>query len=186
MDRHATSGGTHRYAARFAAATAAGHFRTPAGCATPDEAAPLFSSMGIGTYLGAPDAATDESYADAVIAAVEGGINVIDTAINYRYQRSERSIGAALAELARRGFAREEIVVCTKGGYLTPDAASRPLPAPISRKNTWDRESCARKMLRLDATRCRRLSWQISSTVACEIWASTASTSITFTIRRRN
>ena len=32
--------------------------------------------------------------------AVELGANVIDTAANYRFQRSERSIGGALNELA--------------------------------------------------------------------------------------
>ncbi|HTT33122.1 MAG TPA: aldo/keto reductase, partial [Methylomirabilota bacterium] len=37
--------------------------------------------------------------------------------------RSERSIGAALRQLAAEGFQREEIVLCTKGGYLTPDAS---------------------------------------------------------------
>jgi aryl-alcohol dehydrogenase-like predicted oxidoreductase len=30
-------------------------------------------------------------------------------------------VGAALAELARRGYAREELLICTKGGFLTPD-----------------------------------------------------------------
>jgi aryl-alcohol dehydrogenase-like predicted oxidoreductase len=48
-------------------------------------------------------------------------VNVIDSAINYRFQRSERSVGAAIAELARRGYTREELVICTKGGFLTPD-----------------------------------------------------------------
>jgi aryl-alcohol dehydrogenase-like predicted oxidoreductase len=121
MTAYATAEGTRRYAARFAASAADGHFREPAGCSTPIEAAPLFSSIGIGTYLGSPDAATDKTYTAAVIGAVEGGINVVDSAINYRFQRSERSIRTALAELARRGFAREEIVLCTKGGFLTPD-----------------------------------------------------------------
>ena len=123
MTIRATAEGTRRYAARFAATAAAGHYREPVGCGTPDEAAPLISSLGIGTYLGAPDAATDEAYTAAVVAAVEGGINLVDSAINYRFQRSERSIGAALRELALRGFAREEIVLCTKGGFLTPDGA---------------------------------------------------------------
>lgn len=121
MTNHATSEGTRRYAARFAAATAAGHFREPIGCGTPAAGGPLLSSMGIGTYLGEADDATDKSYTAAVIAAVEGGLNVIDTAINYRYQRSERSIAAALRELGARGFGRDEIVVCTKGGFLTTD-----------------------------------------------------------------
>jgi len=64
---------------------------------------------------------TDENYAVAAVAAVEGGINVIDTAINYRFQRSERSIGTAIQQLAAKGIEREEFVLCTKGGYLTPD-----------------------------------------------------------------
>jgi aryl-alcohol dehydrogenase-like predicted oxidoreductase len=113
MTTFATAEGTKKYAARFAGRAAAGHFREQQGL--------WLSSLGIGTYLGEPDARTDKAYADAIVAAVESGANVIDSAINYRFQRSERSIGAALAELARRGYAREELVVCTKGGFLTPD-----------------------------------------------------------------
>ena len=81
------------------------------------------SSIGVGTYLGDADEETDARYAEAVARAVELGANVIDTAANYRFQRSERSIGAALRELNARGFARDEIVVCTKGGYLPFDGA---------------------------------------------------------------
>jgi aryl-alcohol dehydrogenase-like predicted oxidoreductase len=113
MTTFATAEGTTKYSARFAGRAAAGHFREQQGL--------WLSSLGIGTYLGEPDARTDKAYADAIVAAVESGANVIDSAINYRFQRSERSIGAALAELARRGYAREELVVCTKGGFLTPD-----------------------------------------------------------------
>ena len=129
MTTYATGDGTRRYARRFASVAAASHFREPAGCATPVEAGPVMSSIGIGTYLGEPDEATDRGYMDAVTTAVEGGINVIDSAINYRFQRSERAIGAALGELAQRGFAREEIVVCTKGGFLTPDGEMPADPA---------------------------------------------------------
>ncbi|MFZ0980897.1 MAG: aldo/keto reductase [Candidatus Acidiferrales bacterium] len=114
MPGRATAQGTLRYAARFQGRTAAGHFREiPGGL--------LFSSIGIGTYLGEPDEAADKGYADAVVAALEGGINVVDSAINYRLQRSERSVGAALKELAAKGFGRDEIVLCTKAGFLTPD-----------------------------------------------------------------
>jgi aryl-alcohol dehydrogenase-like predicted oxidoreductase len=77
--------------------------------------------LGIGTYLGQPNEATDSSYTAAIVAAVESGINLIDTAINYRLQRSERTVGTALKVLAHKGIARDEVVVCTKGGYLTPD-----------------------------------------------------------------
>ena len=81
------------------------------------------SSLGLGTYLGNPDDLTDIAYRDAVVAAVRGGINFLDTAINYRHQRSERSIGTALAQLFAAGDAqRDEIVVATKAGFLTPGA----------------------------------------------------------------
>src|SRR5580692_7041513 len=110
----ATAAGTLRYAARFKGKSAAGHFRQ-----TTDEL--VLSSVGIGTYLGEADEATDEAYSGAVVAAVEGGFNVLDSAINYRLQRSERSIGAALKELSANGFSRDQIVVCTKAGFLTPD-----------------------------------------------------------------
>ncbi len=113
MTTFATADGTKKYASRMATRMAPGHFREQQNL--------WLSSIGIGTYLGEPDARTDQAYTDAVVAAVESGANVIDSAINYRFQRSERSVGAALAELARRGFTREEILVCTKGGFLTPD-----------------------------------------------------------------
>jgi aryl-alcohol dehydrogenase-like predicted oxidoreductase len=113
MTTFATPEGTKKYAARFAGRAAEGHFREQQGL--------WLSSLGIGTYLGEPDASTDQAYTASIVEAVESGVNVIDSAINYRFQRSERSVGAALAELARRGFAREELVICTKGGFLTPD-----------------------------------------------------------------
>jgi aryl-alcohol dehydrogenase-like predicted oxidoreductase len=112
----ATPPATLRYAARFQGRAAPGHFRQAAGEL-------LVSSIGIGTYLGEPDDATDRSYTEAVIAAVEGGINLIDSAINYRFQRSERSIGRALQALVAKGFSRAEIVLSTKAGFLTPDGA---------------------------------------------------------------
>jgi len=116
MPGRATPPGTLRYAARFQGRVAAGHFREAAG-------ALLLPSIGIGTYLGEPDAATDKGYTEAIVAAVEGGIHLIDSAINYRLQRSERSVGAALKLLAAKGFSRAEIVLCTKAGFLTPDRA---------------------------------------------------------------
>ena len=110
----ATPQGTLRYAARFQGRAAAGHFRDV-------QAGLVLSSIGIGTYLGEADEETDNGYTSAVVAAVEGGINVVDSAINYRLQRSERSVGAALKQLAAKGFPRDEIVLCTKAGFLTPD-----------------------------------------------------------------
>jgi aryl-alcohol dehydrogenase-like predicted oxidoreductase len=87
------------------------------------------SSIGIGTYLGECDQSTDDLYRLALVEAVVSGANVIDTSVNYRCQRSERTIGRALSDLAERGIARDQIVVCTKGGYLpfdgTPPSSPR-------------------------------------------------------------
>jgi aryl-alcohol dehydrogenase-like predicted oxidoreductase len=114
MAGRATREGTHRYAARFSGRAAPGYFRE-----IPSDL--ILSSIGIGTYLGDPDSRTDKAYTDSIVAAVEGGFNLIDSAINYRLQRSERSVGAALKHLISKGFSRDEIVVCTKAGFLTPD-----------------------------------------------------------------
>ena len=113
LDGWATLDGTARYRERFRGVAAEDHFRKQQHL--------WFSSIGVGTYLGDADDETDARYAEAVTRAVELGVNVVDTAANYRFQRSERSIGAALRELNARGFARDEIVVCTKGGYLPFD-----------------------------------------------------------------
>lgn len=113
---HATSVGTNRYRSRFEGRAAPGHFR--------EEQDLILSSIGIGTYLGNANPSTDKNYTEAVVRAVELGTNVIDTAANYRFQRSERSIGAALQYLTTDcGYSREELVVCTKGGYLPFDGA---------------------------------------------------------------
>jgi len=133
----ATVEGTRNYAQRFAGRTSGGHFRAvpdPGVLRGSSDAGLAVSTLGIGTYLGEPDEATDAAYAAAVIAAVESGFNVVDTAINYRFQRSERSIGAALEELSRRGYAREEILLCTKAGYLTPDGTRPADPGAYFRR----------------------------------------------------
>ena len=84
----------------------------------------VLSSIGIGTYLGDADEATDVGYTRAIVRAVQLGVNVIDTAANYRFQRSERSVGEALKILANEhGIAREDLLICTKGGYLPFDGA---------------------------------------------------------------
>jgi len=109
----ATTEGTDRYRERFRETADARHFRFEQNL--------WLSSVGVGTYLGGWDEETDRAYADAITRAVELGANVIDTAANYRFQRSERSVGEAIRSLTSQGFAREELVVCTKGGYLPFD-----------------------------------------------------------------
>jgi aryl-alcohol dehydrogenase-like predicted oxidoreductase len=106
----ATAAGTVGYARRFPESAARGHFREALGL--------HLSSLGLGTYLGREDAAGDQAYRDAIGAAVAGGINVLDTAVNYRGERSERALGAALADLTASGFPRDGVVVATKGGYV--------------------------------------------------------------------
>jgi aryl-alcohol dehydrogenase-like predicted oxidoreductase len=114
----ATLDGTTRYCQRFQTSAAPGHFRQQHDV--------WLSSIGVGTYLGNADDETDQRYTAAITRAIELGANVIDTAANYRFQRSERSIGKALGHLAEGGtFARDEIIICTKGGYL-PFAGAPP------------------------------------------------------------
>jgi aryl-alcohol dehydrogenase-like predicted oxidoreductase len=119
---HATPAGTAAYRARFEGGAAPEHFRSWRGLA--------LSSLGIGTYLGGEDAATDAAYTRAVTRALALGLNVIDAAINYRHQRSERSIGAALAaEVGAGRLAREAVLLATKGGFLPFDGDVPPDPA---------------------------------------------------------
>jgi aryl-alcohol dehydrogenase-like predicted oxidoreductase len=107
----ATLEGTKRYRDRLKTEVNENHFRLEQNL--------WLSSVGLGTYLGKPNEETDRAYTEAAVRAVELGANVLDTAANYRFQRSERSLGAALRQLTEAGrFARDELVICTKGGYL--------------------------------------------------------------------
>ena len=116
---HATSEGTSRFAEWSVGEKGVNlhHFREFCGL--------RLSSLGIGTYLGGMDAETDELVEEAVSQSVSSGaVNVIDTAINYRLQRAERSVGRALTRLAgEEGVegGREALLVCTKNGYLSSD-----------------------------------------------------------------
>ncbi|MBI3324755.1 MAG: aldo/keto reductase [Candidatus Omnitrophica bacterium] len=113
IDGYATEEGTARYRGRVGLRPAA--WRRLEGL--------WISSVGLGTYLGDPDDLTDQLYAGAIGQALALGLNLIDTAINYRCQRSERAIGAALGELIDAGrIRRDEVVICTKGGYLPYNA----------------------------------------------------------------
>ena len=81
------------------------------------------SNVGMGTYLGDPDPQTDELVKNAVKQSVLSGVNVIDTAINYRAQKAERSVGKAISELVENeNISRDQIFVSSKNGYVTNDA----------------------------------------------------------------
>jgi aryl-alcohol dehydrogenase-like predicted oxidoreductase len=112
----ATADGTTRYAERLASRVHPEHFR---------RTWLSVSSLGIGTYLGRDDDATDQAYCQSVECALDLGLNVVDAAINYRHQRSERAVGAALrAAIARGAISRDEVVVATKGGFIAFDPAT--------------------------------------------------------------
>ena len=58
-----------------------------------------------------------------------GSMNVIDTAINYRCQKAERTIGAVLRTLLtenssgdEEALSRDEIFVSSKSGYVPEDS----------------------------------------------------------------
>lgn len=108
----ATAEGTSRFAKRRDAA--ADHF------AHPDEL--WLSSIALGTLRGDPGGVDDLLYRSAVPEILERGGNVFDTALSDRLQTSERALGRALDRAFReQRVARDEVVIVTKGGALTPD-----------------------------------------------------------------
>ena len=114
---HATEEGTARYRTRVSEMCSARQFNEADGL--------WWSSVGLGSYLGGVDDATDDLVMQAFERCVTAGVNVIDTAINYRYERAELCLGRALANQIDAGtVSRDEIILCTKGGYLPhPDRA---------------------------------------------------------------
>jgi aryl-alcohol dehydrogenase-like predicted oxidoreductase len=109
---YATASGTKRFAERSVASFSPDFYRELTDGVS-------VSSLGMGTYLGDCDDTEDARYVTVLTAGVEQGLNLVDTAINYRCQRSERAAGRAIRRAIDRGYAtRDEIVVSTKGGYI--------------------------------------------------------------------
>jgi aryl-alcohol dehydrogenase-like predicted oxidoreductase len=118
---YATAQGTARYRGRFHPLSEADFYRRPEQ--VPGAADLWLSSIGLGTYLGEPDDTADAGYTEAISLAIASGVNLLDSAINYRHQRSERNIRAALEQAIQKNVVkRDEILVCTKAGYLSFDA----------------------------------------------------------------
>jgi aryl-alcohol dehydrogenase-like predicted oxidoreductase len=112
----ASADGTATLRKRFSKSRPENFYRTLANGA-------VVSSLGLGTYLGECDDEEDARYTVAAAAALERGVNLLDTAINYRCQRSERALGAAVQKSVNSGkVKREQIVVCSKGGYIPLDS----------------------------------------------------------------
>lgn len=119
---YATPEGTAGYRERLSGRVPEEHFNALGGLA--------ISSIGLGTYLGDSTDEADEAYAEALGEALRLGCNLFDTAINYRCQRSERTIGRALKEAIAGGdVSRQEVVVATKGGFVPFDGSVPQDPA---------------------------------------------------------
>ncbi len=122
LDGHATTEGTARFASRVLGKgkIPKGHFRRVEGSGL------TLTSLGMGTYLGEADEGTNHAVEEAALLSLRSGaINVLDTAINYRHQRAERSLGRALAQaVGAKLVARDEVFLSTKNGYLAPDSES--------------------------------------------------------------
>ena len=116
LQGHATPAGTKRYM-QYAVSQGRpeGHFKRFDGL--------HLSSIGIGTYLGEPTQEDDLAVENAVYQSVKSGaVNVIDTAINYRAMKSEKSIGRALLRVVKDGIiTRDQVFISTKNGYITND-----------------------------------------------------------------
>ena len=124
--RRATTTGTRRFHARTEGRVTDFHRTLPRDLTA--------SVLGVGTYLGDCSDVDDAAYAETVRAAIAAGVNVFDTAINYRCQRSERAVGHAVVEAIAAGeVRRDELIVCTKGGYVALDGE------PPASREAYDR-----------------------------------------------
>lgn len=112
---YATPQATRDWAQRHAATVHVSQWRQLNEC--------VVAPLGLGTYLGAPDAKTDAASEIAVLHYLAKGGNVIDTASNYRMQCSERSIGRALQKAFVTGVPRNAVFVASKCGFIPGDAA---------------------------------------------------------------
>ena len=116
---HATTAGTRRFAARAPTREEEFYRSFPRKLTV--------SVLGAGSYLGDCTDAEDERYRTSIREAINTGVNVIDTASNYRCQRSERAVGHAVVEAIAAGeVRRDEVLVCTKGGYVALDGEPPP------------------------------------------------------------
>ena len=162
MPGRATAQGTLRYAARFQGRAAPGHFREiPGGL--------LFSSIGIGTYLGEPDEATDGGYPMPSSRRLRA-------ASTWWIPRSTIASSAANALGAASGNFRKVSAATKSWCARRPDFSRQMAKCRRSQRIFFAGIPGARrfppKKSRQDATAWRRAIWRINSTAACGIWAS--------------
>jgi len=130
-----------------------------------------------------PDRRGGRGDGETVRAAVESGCNVVDTAINYRHQRSERVVGRALADA---DVDREAVFVSTKGGFVPFDGERPENPGSTFVRSTSTRASSTARTSPTAATPSRPATSRTRSTGRCATSTSTPSTSTTSTTPRRN
>jgi aryl-alcohol dehydrogenase-like predicted oxidoreductase len=91
------------------------------------------TELTFGTYKGQANDETDQRYYDALVYAFAQGIFKIDTAINYRNQRSERNIGDFLKKNNP-----SKVFISTKGGFISDineDSDEMKIIRSINKKN---------------------------------------------------
>ena len=132
---YATEAETFRYAEKFQGRLHPDHFRQNDGL--------IYSSIGLGTYLGDFDEETDRRYEEAVLEALRQGCNVFDCAINYRCMRSEVSLGKALAQAFQEGWKRDEVIVSSKGGFIPFDGQPPADPQAYFRESYVEKGLCS-------------------------------------------
>ncbi|AXX93197.1 aldo/keto reductase [Malaciobacter molluscorum LMG 25693] len=113
----------------------------------------IFSKLGLGTFNKEPY--KEENYVfhyiEGVKEAIRNGINLIDTASNYRYGQSEKEIAIAIKELINDGeISREELIVCSKAGFIQLDYPFPKNPYTWIEDNIISKKLATREDIELD------------------------------------
>ena len=113
----------------------------------------IFSKLGLGTFNKEPY--KEENYVfhyiEGVKQAIRSGINLIDTASNYRYGQSEKEIGIALKELITANeIKREELIICSKGGFIQLSYPFPKNPYTWIQENILDNKLATKEDIELD------------------------------------
>lgn len=113
----------------------------------------VFSKLGLGTFNKEPYKEENYlfSYENSVKESIENGINLIDTASNYRYGKSEKEIGSALKELMQsKKVSRDELIICSKGGFIQLDFPFPKNPYHWIQENIIDKNRASKDEIELD------------------------------------
>ena len=87
------------------------------------------SRIGLGTHLGDVTPEFCQKQQDSIRYALCQGMNIVDTAINYRGNIAERDVGNAISDLIRTGQRqRKDIFVASKAGLLYGDIVEKRNP----------------------------------------------------------